>query len=484
MKKFISLLLVATMICSAMLLPSAAEENAEQQPIATETLIQEEPTIQPTAIGDQTTYHICCLNDGGMLSSTNVGGEITTADYSYGSIQQQWIFEIYMEPDTYIIRSAANTNLCLTLNENTGVVSLSPFSWQIGQYWNPSVTGDGIRLRTCLGSGAYTGTYLEFGYNSSIGASATTNGTVCAMILPSDLGNVTEMSFPGSTERYAIQYCDTETIYTPTYNATIANAYKSPPWLTFATDDLNICPVNQNGEMFALGHGVAHITVTHKIFKTSATCRVVTSMLPIVELIITGIYFNEPLASSNMPSAFFNYLDNAVTNITEEFGIHMVYSENITSERDLNVRPGCAMAAPGYYSTSPCSDACGAWEQCNALSSAVHHKSASRTLRVNPSEFGFITIRAVDYMMCGIKGETNCTGEGTGHTAAVGVADNKELTVSTAGMDDMENKLTHELSHILGASHDDCEGGTSCVLAKGAVDEWCDTCKEHINENN
>ena len=87
MRKFLSLLLAAVLICSTVLLPVSAEEVNEQNPVVA-AIENEIRSLQPRAVGDQTTYHICQEADGQVL--TNGGGyTLFKGNFNANSTSQQ-----------------------------------------------------------------------------------------------------------------------------------------------------------------------------------------------------------------------------------------------------------------------------------------------------------------------------------------------------------------------------------------------------------
>ena len=78
MKRFLLFFLTVVLIFSTVTLPASAALPAEEE------------TVQPTAIGDQTTYHICFREDGRMLSGAGTAGTPYTNQYIAGNTSMQW----------------------------------------------------------------------------------------------------------------------------------------------------------------------------------------------------------------------------------------------------------------------------------------------------------------------------------------------------------------------------------------------------------
>lgn len=125
--------------------------------------------------------------------------------------------------------------------------------------------------------------------------------------------------------------------------------------------------------------------------------------------------------------------------------------------------------------TALCNSSCGVLTSCNTL----HHKGASRLLKVNSST-SIYTYRLTGHALCYYDiNETSPT-----HKEVVGLGNvpGYNALTSTYKTTNLIRSIQHELSHNLGCRHDGCSAGEVCVL-KGDEGLWCTNCEETILYN-
>ncbi len=118
-----------------------------------------------------------------------------------------------------------------------------------------------------------------------------------------------------------------------------------------------------------------------------------------------------------------------------------------------------------------CDSSCGAGILCGLN----HHKSASRLLKEKESE-NYYVYRIVGYALCSYD-----ISEAHYEVIGMGNVNGKNAITSALTSPNLSRSIQHELTHNLGATHDNCEGG-DCVLA-GVMGKWCDSCANAIMNN-
>lgn len=176
------------------------------------------------------------------------------------------------------------------------------------------------------------------------------------------------------------------------------------------------------------------------------------------------IYYDDSLPYTE--DQILEFYRDAVEEFVSEFGIvfEMPIIEYLPS---LNVSTSCC-----YKSNlkKHCDDNCGSEYQCSSL----HHKSAGRLIPLNTSNT-YYTIRLVGYATC------NNGSDGHEEVWGLGYVNGRNSVVSAQSSHIVET-IQHELTHNLGQGHNNCSSFQRCVL-EGAVDHWCDSCREAINNN-
>lgn len=168
-------------------------------------------------------------------------------------------------------------------------------------------------------------------------------------------------------------------------------------------------------------------------------------------------------SESQMNSA----LEGATADFASDFAIdftryHTMYTSELTGS-----------SCPYTSNSSYCNASCGNNDNCND----IHHKGASRLLNIQPSPLTMYTCRVVGHRMCFYNNNKNT------HSGVLGLGDRLGRdSIVTHYSGDLEYLIQHEMTHNLGASHDECMPGQQCVL-DGDMGIWCANCIYAIRTN-
>ena len=462
MRKFLSLLLAAVLICTSVILPASAEELMENEQLV--AIQDEQISVQPRAIGDQTTYHICFASDGRMLTAS--GSSLYTNQYIENNTSMQWIFEEYLSYHgyyvtyvTYVIRSASNSSQVLSLSSSGNLCTATWGASGYTQIWIIDGSGiaadsnvDGVGEYYLYSSGAYP-------YSVSTTTSASSASDI-ELILPHHIAGGGTMSIDG----VALAPNTTTDVPQPTYTASMMSYY-GDPWLLYSSNNTSICTVDNYGRITGISLGSTTITVTHKITRVTGTCTV--HVVNISDKSVTLLY---PASSS--ASTYTSVFETAASDFLDTFLISFTCDAIASQELD-SISASCT-----HDSDTICDSTCGPLAQC----SIAHHKSDSRIVGVMPpagtptSDF---IIRYVDHVMCtyyenehfGIYGEW--------------FADTPDIIVTYNSSLQCTKTTLHEISHAYGTLDNyeqmNCSS-QACVMAS-ATRGWCSNCYNIIMNN-
>ena len=150
-----------------------------------------------------------------------------------------------------------------------------------------------------------------------------------------------------------------------------------------------------------------------------------------------------------------------------------VYStiESVTNSNSLD-----GNNCPNTTADHGCNSSCGAVSTCYK----THHKSAQRLVFVNDSTTVY-TLNVVNHAMCTYN-LNGLSGHVEGDCVGIAEPSGKNALVTEKVSSGFVDSIQHELTHNLGASHDSCSVGQSCIH-KGDLNTWCDGCTEAIMRN-
>ncbi len=163
-----------------------------------------------------------------------------------------------------------------------------------------------------------------------------------------------------------------------------------------------------------------------------------------------------------------NEFELSVRKITMKYGVQFNLTTILYSEA-LDLDPSCSALSLD----DNCSTDCGTLENCANL----HHRSAERLCGLLTSP-DYYTFRIVGYSICYYDNDYHR------NVGGLGALNGKDAVATISGSFDLNVTIQHELTHSLGATHDNCKGGMeqACVLI-GDFDHWCSVCKNAILSN-
>lgn len=450
MKRFLIFLMAAVLVLTTATFPAAGALPLEQ-----------EETVQPAALGDRTTYHICFRDDGRMLTAS---GSVYTNQYIQNDVSMQWIFEEYL-PSTYIVYSAASPSYALTVDPTTCSVTLGTYtSGNNFQLWTLISSSSGAVLETFSSDSRVSGKKLySSGYPFT--ASVQSSGSSLELISPSALVPITSFSWDNARTYVEVSKQLTPPTYSPA-NAT----YTDASWFEYSSANPSICTVDQNGVVTGVSAGSAVIQVTHKIYRTTKSCYV--DVWPLIEYDCV-IYYDEGKNLSH--TTLSNQFAAATAAFKQEFGIEFTLT-SISCESDLNKlvnEENCTLS-----DAQICTTACAPLNQCEEK----HHKSGSRILGLCDYESAIFEMRLVSHILCGNLTPQNTNTSVSGHQSTMGTADaGTDTVVVSAVTNSVTAIMQHELSHNLGADHTTCEGGDCILYNDSTIGVWCSSCASSIS---
>jgi len=465
MRKFLSLLLAAVLICTSVILPASAEELMGNEQLV--AIQDEQISVQPYVWGTQSTSHICFVSSGRLLAGS--GSSVSSSQYAQGDQSMQWIFEEYIfDPTTYmsatVIRLASNPSYVLSAT-TSGSVLLAPYSeyssyiqyWTEGSFYNMTCLAtdsnfDGVgEFYLCMSETAPYGiSTVTSPYEAcSVGLidpnTISPNGTMVVSDAIVTINGYKQLEPPSSTNMSA--------------GAALGN-----PWLLYSSSNTAICSVDSQGRVFGNSVGTATITITHKILGISCICTVD---------VVNPQYVNmKMLYPHGYPStSFHSTLSQAVSIFYETYGLLFSVSSE-SSPAMTAILEGCTTG------NSICNSSCGPELYCNNPGNInTHHKSATRLVQSTlVSDYPY-SIRYTPYPLC-VYQLRNSTGQTEHHQINGGAEDG---TTNMIVYDDGSAVGTtlHEISHTFGTLDNtplsqNCTG-SFCVM-QSADSGWCSGC--------
>ncbi|MBQ7320126.1 MAG: Ig-like domain-containing protein [Clostridia bacterium] len=439
MKRFLIFLMAAVLVLTTATFPAAGALPLEQ-----------EETVQPAALGDRTTYHICFRDDGRMLTAS---GSVYTNQYIQNDVSMQWIFEEYL-PSTYIVYSAASPSYALTVDPTTCSVTLGTYtSGNNFQLWTLISSSSGAVLETFSSDSRVSGKKLySSGYPFT--ASVQSSGSSLELISPSQLWAHTAMAVDDINILLGNTYEIPEPSYTPA-----SASYTGNPWLIYSSANTSVCTVSSSGVVTPVSAGETTITVTNKITRVSATCPV---YIPSPISLNTKLLY--PFSAIDFPMAE-SYMSAYEDALPLFYDMFLIEFESPTVEASYSLYT--YIEENSHEISGICTSACGELSQCDS----THHTSASRICSIEAGQWYYVT-RIVDFPMCAYE-----NGE---HFSVYGVAftGGRDTAVYYSDYSTTVQVIMHELSHNLG-THDNMCSSTQCVM-NGGTTGWCSNCRSLI----
>ncbi|MEA4831411.1 MAG: hypothetical protein VB118_02185 [Oscillospiraceae bacterium] len=218
-----------------------------------------------------TSYYITYLSNGDMLTNLSYSldySRFVLTNHNIANNLRRWNFILVTGSDNkYLIQSVNNTNLYLTANPTTRVVSLNSLNnsgVDSNQHWQMYIGGpNGNGLMSASTNTNITG-YKLSGLNTLVNTNSYSSiGFIdCSWFVPATLANLSAEPLAVNQSRYMYP------IVTPSN----ANCVGSNYW-NHSSNDHEIFTVNNN-LITGVNGGTATYTITHKVTGIIASCTI------------------------------------------------------------------------------------------------------------------------------------------------------------------------------------------------------------------
>lgn len=426
---------------------------------------------------------LCLAVDGSLLENTAMK-MLAQCTAGPAKIRQLWKIK-YIADGYYSIRTFYKQNMALHASGATVDITT------IGDYNTLSTVPLASRWKIDnMGDGEY-----RFKYTGSLGLCLRPNDTtvgvgakVAGYVSGSDIFHwqlqrdtsvVNQLllinTAYGLPAHNAVRYVapgETVTLAEMNLTASFVSLYATNQTVTWHAADPTVVNVDQfSGEITGAIPGASTTITARRVYNSVAYEKTFTVQVTEVPegtayaVLQAFIYYDSTCAflEGELRDAYRESNEDFLSQFNINFNLVGVASTN-----ELKCDESCSAATL----IDNCSNTCAPNEDC--LTS--HHRCAARLLKLLRPETYYV-YRFVGYGMCGIdKGEHIRVG-GLGYTGGKHAV---ATSASTGDHYECVRVFQHELTHNLGASHNNCDNnGQRCIL-KGDVGVWCTDCEAAI----